>query len=339
MSTNINITVGDNALLDAAKQQQGANRQAQLQKEATLRLESQAISARTTALAAQGRDANGNLITGVPFTQPQIDRRPAANRVGNIFRTFYFPNQPDFDITLTSVGAINPTLIGFMDADGPLFRGRSRTALTHNLYAGFITHTPSLIFEEAEGPFLQSCITHYSPPVPPFSPAAAARFLWGNVSFDQLKPFTGLTLEADFANGDDTSDLEHNLFWSDPVTGYNWSANYRLNRLGGTLVFGLINDLGSLVNFTGTFPPDQLMKVDLTHWHRYGLCITQTTAFFAVDGVELARVNYGSLNSVFTASASSMTLESITDSCRLSAVGFAPKALYLGSYTPKTLLR
>jgi hypothetical protein len=77
MSTNINIMVGDKALLDRAKQQQTANRQAQLQKEATLRLEAEATAA---ALANQGRDANGDLITGAPFTQPEIDRRPAASR-------------------------------------------------------------------------------------------------------------------------------------------------------------------------------------------------------------------------------------------------------------------
>jgi len=82
MSTNINITAGDNALLDRARQQQAANRQAQLNREASNRLEAQATAARTTALAAQGRDANGNPITGAPFSQPEIDRRPAASRFG-----------------------------------------------------------------------------------------------------------------------------------------------------------------------------------------------------------------------------------------------------------------
>ena len=99
MSTNINITVGDNALLDAAKLQQEANRQAQLNREASKRLEAQATAARTAALATQGRDANGNLITGAPFTQPQIDRRPAANRVSGL------PNfilAPPFDPVGTS---------------------------------------------------------------------------------------------------------------------------------------------------------------------------------------------------------------------------------------------
>jgi hypothetical protein len=82
MSTNINITVGDSGLLDRARQQQDASRQAQLNREAATQLEAQAIAARTAAFAAQGRDANGNLLTGGQFTQPQIDRRPAANRSG-----------------------------------------------------------------------------------------------------------------------------------------------------------------------------------------------------------------------------------------------------------------
>lgn len=96
MSTNINITVGDNALLDAAKQQQAANRQAQLNREASTRLEAQATAARTAALATQGRDANGNLIAGAPFTQPQIDRRPAANRTGSDAWSLYFRETPTF---------------------------------------------------------------------------------------------------------------------------------------------------------------------------------------------------------------------------------------------------
>jgi hypothetical protein len=82
MSTNINITVGDSGLLDRARQQQDASRQAQLNREAATQLEAQAIAARTTAFAAQGRDASGNLLTGGQFTQAQIDRRPAANRQG-----------------------------------------------------------------------------------------------------------------------------------------------------------------------------------------------------------------------------------------------------------------
>jgi len=113
MSTNINITVGDNALLERAQQQAAANRQAQLNREASTRLEAQATAARTAAFAAQGRDANGNLLTGAPFTQPQIDRRPAANRVNQGQWSHYFPAEPSYTVfvglssnTYTSIGPI-----------------------------------------------------------------------------------------------------------------------------------------------------------------------------------------------------------------------------------------
>ena len=126
MSTNINITVGDNALLDAAKLQQEANRQAQLNREASKRLEAQATAARTAALATQGRDANGNLITGAPFTQPQIERRPAANRqavdvFGNFFVSLAFGSNTDLSMKVTSGDGLSvatvpwPTLEDFPD--------------------------------------------------------------------------------------------------------------------------------------------------------------------------------------------------------------------------------
>jgi hypothetical protein len=82
MSTNINISVGDNKLLDQARLQQNASRQAQLQKEANKRLEAQATDARTKELAALGLDANGSPLTGSRFQVPQIERKPAANRFG-----------------------------------------------------------------------------------------------------------------------------------------------------------------------------------------------------------------------------------------------------------------
>lgn len=82
MSTNINITVGDDALLNRVKQQQSANRQAQLEREASARLEAQATVARTTTLTAAGKDAAGNLLIGTPSKAPQLQQRPAANRFG-----------------------------------------------------------------------------------------------------------------------------------------------------------------------------------------------------------------------------------------------------------------
>lgn len=82
MSTNINITVGDDALLNRVKQQQSANRQAQLEREASARLEAQATVARTSTLTAAGKDAAGNPLIGTPSKAPQLQQRPAANRFG-----------------------------------------------------------------------------------------------------------------------------------------------------------------------------------------------------------------------------------------------------------------
>ena len=82
MSTYINISVGDNKLLEQARQQQAASRQAQLEKEANQRLEAQATEERTKALATKGLDANGNPLLGTSSPQPEVDRRPAANRQG-----------------------------------------------------------------------------------------------------------------------------------------------------------------------------------------------------------------------------------------------------------------
>lgn len=80
MSTTINITIGDNRLIEISKLKQTANRQTQLEKEADTRVEAQATDARTKAKAAQGQDTNGNILTGTGVKLTQIDRRPIANR-------------------------------------------------------------------------------------------------------------------------------------------------------------------------------------------------------------------------------------------------------------------
>lgn len=91
MSTNINITVGGNSLVDQAKAQQAASRQAQLNKEQQARTEAEAESKRTSALTAQGLSPTGTPLTGTPpRTQFRLDE-PAANRqkATDIFGYFY----------------------------------------------------------------------------------------------------------------------------------------------------------------------------------------------------------------------------------------------------------
>jgi hypothetical protein len=84
MSTNINIAVGDDALLNRAKRQQYASRQAQLERESTARLQAQSTAARTAVLAAAGKDATGNSVGGSLTKLPQLERRPAATRDGGL---------------------------------------------------------------------------------------------------------------------------------------------------------------------------------------------------------------------------------------------------------------
>lgn len=101
MSTNINITVGDNALLDAAKAAQTASRQSQLEKEAAERLATEATDARTEANASAGKDANGNPLYGTRLQKPQVERRPAANRAGDEFLLLR-PDSPAVDNTFAT---------------------------------------------------------------------------------------------------------------------------------------------------------------------------------------------------------------------------------------------
>lgn len=109
MSTNINISVGDNKLLAQASLQQNASRQAQLEKEANKRLKSEAEINRVNALAAQGKDANGKPLTGTRIQLPQVDRRPAANRTGGEF----FLMRPDAEPAASQVQLSNRGLISF----------------------------------------------------------------------------------------------------------------------------------------------------------------------------------------------------------------------------------
>ncbi len=121
MSTNINISVGDNNLLNQARLQQNASRQAQLEREANKRLEVEATDARTKAQAAAGKDANGNPLTGTRIQVPQVDRRPAANRTGGEF----FLMRPDAEPAASQVQLSHRGLISFASVVGgtPTYSG------------------------------------------------------------------------------------------------------------------------------------------------------------------------------------------------------------------------
>lgn len=79
MSTQVNITVGDDTgLLERSKQEQTANRQAQLEKEADERLKDQAIDAVVSEQQKAGKDAQGRPLYASRYEIPEIDKRVAA---------------------------------------------------------------------------------------------------------------------------------------------------------------------------------------------------------------------------------------------------------------------
>jgi hypothetical protein len=80
VSTQINVTVDSGGLRARAKQQQNAARQAQLERERTQLVEAEGRAQREAQRAAEGRGPDGQSLYGNPLEQPQIDRRPAANR-------------------------------------------------------------------------------------------------------------------------------------------------------------------------------------------------------------------------------------------------------------------
>ena len=92
MSTQINVTVGSGGLSDKARQLQTAARQAQLEKERQQRLEAQGSEQRNAKLEAEGKARDGSPLYSSGFRQPEIDRRPAANRQG-LPSLLFVPNQ------------------------------------------------------------------------------------------------------------------------------------------------------------------------------------------------------------------------------------------------------
>jgi len=81
VSTQINVTVDSGGLSAKAKQLQSAARQAQLERERTERVEAEAKAQRDAKLAAEGKAPDGSSLYGAPINKPEIDRRPAANRL------------------------------------------------------------------------------------------------------------------------------------------------------------------------------------------------------------------------------------------------------------------
>ena len=192
MSTQVNVTVGSGGLSEQARQLQTAARQAQLEKERQQRIETQGQEQRTANLAAAGRAPDGSPLFGIGFRQPEVERRPAANRFGANAMLFYFKSTPTVDVNGFGTG---PAII----------KGRSsaykfNTSITPNYPAN---PGDLWVFSPTGGPYNQSYITEPSGPqiglsqryVAPGVPAPSVYF----VPTSQLRQVSNdYTYELDF---------------------------------------------------------------------------------------------------------------------------------------------
>ena len=340
MSTNINITVGDNALLDAAKQQQAANRQAQLNREASTRLEGQATAARTAALAAQGRDANGKLVTGASFTQPQIDRRPAANRISGDIWIMYFRAAPTFTLLLDAT-------IDDWGATGTL-RNNDRLLATQPFYAygdtrsQFNPQTNPLSFLAGDGPSGANVIRSKTNLV---LDAGRPRFEPPEDSYPPLrnKSYT-FTLEADVrftAPNDFPYTYRLGSDFSTTTEGletYRCSAFIEVAAFGGPLTLGLVFGTGFIPR-----PPTVVIPGPSTlgNWARIALVYDSQIARLFINGQLVHSFNTTapetspSFVQFFARADVGVNTSAAFVDC--TGVIFTPKALYTDNYTPQPL--
>ena len=134
MSTQINVTVDSGGLSEKARQLQTAARQAQLEKERILDLSAEALDKRVAAQAAKGLSPDGLPLYGSRFKQPEIERRPAANRdLPGPPTILLVPNQ-DFILTGgTSSSSIATNLPGIPTAFiGAKTKGIKNTRFFHS---------------------------------------------------------------------------------------------------------------------------------------------------------------------------------------------------------------
>jgi hypothetical protein len=110
MTTNINITVGGNSLIDQAKAQQQAARTAKLLQDNQARTEAEAKTKRDAELARQGLAPDGSQLYGTPAKNRFTPDEPAATRVpGDEF----FLLRPDIEPAGGQIQLSNRGLISF----------------------------------------------------------------------------------------------------------------------------------------------------------------------------------------------------------------------------------
>jgi hypothetical protein len=137
MTTNINITVGGNSLVDQAKAQQQAARTAKLLQDNQARIEAEAKAKRDAELARQGLAPDGTPLFGTQAQTRFAPDEPAANRQSSdTFANFFVTNYtlqegiPVMQVTSGDGAVTNtipwPTLEDFPDLLSPLPDGELR---------------------------------------------------------------------------------------------------------------------------------------------------------------------------------------------------------------------
>ena len=197
MSTQINVTVGSGGLSDKARQLQTAARQAQLEKERTINLSAEALDKRVAAQAAKGLSPDGLPLYSAGFKQPEIERRPAANRFGGFSvghawvieppSQSLYANQALFS-TFGSTGLATPTSIVYrFQRDVKLLSGNGSSSNAT---------TVSTASDEpiAAPPILEVSITGYSKLGSFFGPNVGSDFYMG-----EMQVVTGTKYDAGIA--------------------------------------------------------------------------------------------------------------------------------------------
>ena len=135
MSTQINIVVDSGGLRERAQQLQSAARQAQLEKERTAGIETEATTKRNEKLEAEGLGPDGLPLDATDSSQPEINRRPAANRIAG---DGYFVLVSNLTVPISFDGAEN--VFTFGDS----FNARIDARQPYDFYLGPTSVTTSL---------------------------------------------------------------------------------------------------------------------------------------------------------------------------------------------------
>jgi hypothetical protein len=263
MSTKINVTVGSGGLSDRAKQQQQAARQAQLERERTINLSAEALDKRVAAQAAKGLSLDGQPLYGTPFRQPQIERRPAANRYGSPVWTY------------------RPSALNFINTSGPA------------LVAVLEPPEANAVFQPSGGPNGGSCIElsgtsnfviKNSSPEPKFKlDTALGMTLEGYIQITTIEQFGGGQVSVGVSVYDSDNSFGFGFGAAMSSYGFGSTANYNPSASGSA---------SQADNFFSQWIFDAEVDAPPLNngsWVHYALVFQATNAKFYING-DLASV-------------------------------------------------